>query len=152
MGTLDWAKTELDLIGMTEDNPDEMNRGMRKHILHMVEEFCNEGHSGFSANYALGILTKLLDHKTLSPLTGEDAEWIEHDNNLFQNIRYSAVFKQGKDGTPYDINGKVFYETYLDEEGNPSKSYFTSKESCVDIEFPYTPTTEYVEARREENA
>jgi len=149
MSLLEFAKTELDLIGMDEDNSNDMNRAMRNHILHMVTEFSEEGHSGFSASYALGLLMKLFDYKPLSPLTGDDSEWVEHDNDLFQNKRYSAVFKTGKTGKPYDINGRVFYETYLDEDGTLRKSYFTSGDSVVDIEFPYTPTTEYVEASRD---
>ena len=67
---LSHAMDELDRFGMTEDSPDEMNRMMRKHILHMMQEFANEGHSGFSAHYAINILTKLMDFKPLSPLTG----------------------------------------------------------------------------------
>ena len=70
---LSYAENELNRIGMTEDSPDEMNRMMRKHILHMMQEFANEGHSGFSASYAISILTKLMDFKPLSPLTGD--EW-----------------------------------------------------------------------------
>ena len=71
------AMDELDRIGMTEDSDDEMNVAMRKHILHMMQEFANEGHSGFSASYAINILTRLLDFKPLTPLTGEDDEWSE---------------------------------------------------------------------------
>ena len=74
---LSHAMDELDRIGMTEDSTDEMNVMMRKHVLHMMQEFANEGHSGFSASYAIGILTKLLDFKPLSPLTGEDDEWVD---------------------------------------------------------------------------
>ena len=69
------AINELDVIGLTED--DEMNGEMRKHILHMIEEFSKEGHSGFSASYAVSILSKLLKYEPLSPLTGYDSEWME---------------------------------------------------------------------------
>lgn len=148
MSILDYTKRELDIIGMTEDSPDEMNQMMRKHILHMVQEFANEGHSGFSAKYALEILGNVLDFKPLTPLTGEDSEWIEldyGDDISFQNNRCSTVFKHN-DGQAYDINGKVFWDWYTDEGGNKYKSYFTSKDSRVYIQFPYTPTTEYIEA------
>ena len=70
-----YAEKELDRIGMTEG--DEYNGAMRKHILHMVKEFAGEGHSGFSASYALQCLKNLLSFKPLSPLTGEDDEWSE---------------------------------------------------------------------------
>ena len=98
---VEFAKKEMDIIGLTED--DEMNGMMRKHILHMVEEFADEGHSGFSASYALSILQKVLAYKPLSPLTGEDSEWNDmsdygRGDSLYQNNRRSSVFKEGKDG------------------------------------------------------
>lgn len=136
------AKHELDLIGMTADSPDEMNVMMRKHILHMMNEFANEGHSGFSASYAINILTKLLDFKPLSPLTGADDEWTnvrEYGTEPhWQNKRKSSVFKDA-DGSCYDIDGKVFWEWCMPyEEGEkPYKSYYTSRDSRVPVTFPY---------------
>ena len=137
---LSHAKDELDRIGMTEDSPDEMNRMMRKHILHMMQEFANEGHSGFSASYAISILTKLMDFKPLSPLTGEDDEW----NNIsdygpephWQNIRRSSVFKN-VDGTCYDIDGRVFWE-WAGTKEVPYKAYDTCGGSATPVTFPYT--------------
>jgi hypothetical protein len=129
------AKHELDLIGLKEDS-DEMDRAMRNHILKMVEVFSDEGHSGFSASYALAILSKLLKFEPLTPLTGEDSEWnlVSEIDNLYQNRRCSHVFKSN--GKSYDINGKVFVQ----EDGVS----YTSVDSRVDITFPYTPKTEYV--------
>ena len=130
------AKVELDRIGMTEDSADEMNRAMRKHILHMMKEFAKEGHSGFSASYAISILTRLMDFKPLSPLTGDDAEWNEVGEGHYQNKRRSSVFIDAN-GSCYDIDGRVFWEWYKDEEGKASKIYYTSRESRVPVTFPY---------------
>jgi hypothetical protein len=129
------AKHELDIIGLKEDS-DEMDRAMRNHILKMVEVFSDEGHSGFSAGYALAILSKLLKFEPLTPLTGEDSEWnlVSEIDNLYQNRRCSHVFKSN--GKSYDINGKVFVQ----EDGVS----YTSVDSRVDVTFPYTPKTEYV--------
>ncbi len=149
---LEWAKKELDLIGLTDE--DSYNGMMRKHLLHMVEEFCEEGHSGFSANYAVNILSKLFKYEPLSPLTGKDDEW----NNIsdfsgkpwFQNKRDTRVFKDSKDSKAYFIDGIVFYNIIKDEEtGEERKSYFTCGKSRVEIEFPYTPKTEYREWKEE---
>lgn len=147
---LSHAMDELDRIGMTEDSDDEMNRSMRKHILHMMQEFANEGHSGFSAQYAIGILTRLLDFKPLSPLTGEDDEWRDvrdyGPESHYQNKRRSSVFKDAN-GDVYDIDGKVFWEWAKrpydeDEPGYPGeciyKLYYTCRESRVPVTFPYT--------------
>ena len=160
---LSHAMDELDRIGMTEDSPDEMNRMMRKHILHMMQEFANEGHSGFSAHYAINILTKLMDFKPLSPLTGEDSEWVKHDYGVepsYQNKRRSSVFKDAN-GEAYDIDGKVFWEWCKrpldeDEEGYPGekifKSYYTCRESRVPVTFPYTVPDKPIYEYRYSNA
>ena len=137
---LSYAESELDRIGLTHE--DEYNGAMRGHILKMVEVFAEEGHSGFSGRYALNILAKLLDFKPISPLTGEDDEW--HDvseysgKTTFQNIRCSSVFKDSN-GECYDIDGKVFWEWYRDENGDTYKSYYTSAGCQLPVTFPYTP-------------
>jgi hypothetical protein len=152
---LSYAEDELNRIGMTEDSPDEMNRMMRKHILHMMKEFAKEGHSGFSASYAISILTKLMDFKPLSPLTGEDSEW--HNVSDYgpephwQNIRRSSVFKN-TDGTCYDIDGKVFWEWYRDEDGKAHKTYYSGSGCSVPVIFPYTPPKEPIYEYRQSDA
>ena len=144
------AVREMDLIGLNDG--DEMNGAMRSHILHMMEEFTKEGHSGFSANYAISLLSKLLKYEPLSPITGEDSEWVEiakevsgtNHGTLYQNNRCGRIFKD--DTGAYDVEGKVFYEWYTDEEtGEKYKTYFTSIESRVPVTFPYTPVTVYEE-------
>ena len=155
MGLVNYAESELDRIGMTDDG--DMNGMMRKHILHMVKEFADEGHSGFSANYALQCLEKLLKFKPLSPLTGEDDEWSEVTQISgyphYQNKRCGSVFKNGKDGEAYDIDGKVFWYWYTDEEtGEKIKSYYTGYESRVPVTFPYEVPDKPIYEYRESNA
>lgn len=147
MSMIDWAKKELDLIGLTDK--DEMNAAMRKHILHMVDEFSKEGHSGFSAAYAAQILEKILRYEPLSALHGGDDEWndVTHyhgdGGTLYQNKRCSHVFKD--DNGAYDIDGKIFVEHYYDDEGIERTHAYTSKDSRVPVTFPYTPEREYVD-------
>jgi len=143
---IEYAKSELDRIGMTEDG-DEYNAMGRNAILELVEKFAEQGHSGFSASYVTNCLEKLLRWEPLSPLTGEDSEWtlLEYDDETrYQNKRCSRVFKDS-DGRAYDIEGKVFWDWYTNEDGEKSKSYFTCKEGRVYIDFPYVPTTVYEE-------
>lgn len=147
MSLLSYAENELDIIGMKEDSPDEMNAMMRKHILHMVKEFSDEGHSGFSGRYALNVLTKLLDFKPLTPLTGEDSEWNLVGDGHWQNKRCSSVFKN-VDGSCHDIDGKVFWEWAVsyDDDGKPNgkahKSYYHGSGCSTPVTFPYTPPKE----------
>lgn len=147
MSLRDFAISELDRIGLGNNDPtgEDMDYMMREHILRMVDEFSKEGHSGFSASYALAILKKLLAFKPLTPLTGEDDEWQhvydDDDGPVYQNKRLSSVFKSVSMGA-YDIDGRVFWEWYTDDDGKKSKVYFTSKGSAVPVEFPYEPPEE----------
>lgn len=87
-------------------------------------------------------LALLMDHKPISPLTGDDDEWVEVRDGVFQNKRCSTVFK-GNDafnGQAYDIDGRfkgypnVFHDSW---------SYWGVSGSMVKlVEFPYTPKSE----------
>ena len=152
---LSYAEDELNRIGMTEDSPGEMNVTMRKHILHMVKEFSEEGHSGFSGRYALNILTKLLDFKPITPLTGDDDEWNDISDYApepqYQNKRCSSVFKNA-DGICYDIDGKVFWKWYRDENGEAVKTYYSGSGCSTPVTFPYTPPKEPIYEYRQSDA
>ena len=136
---------------------DEMQEDICKHVLELLKVFADEGHSGSTAPYTVNMFKKLAMFEPLVPLTGEDWEWNECGNGVFQNKRCSRVFKHPDrfDGQAYDIEGIVFYDWYErplepDEPGFPGtyrgKSHFTSRDSCVPITFPYTPKTEYKES------
>ena len=125
---IEWAKAELERIG---DQDDEMQQMMNKDILQIVEVFSEQGHTGFSASYALNIINRLLDWKPITALTGDDDEWENIHEDTYQNKRCSAVFKKGKDNsTAYYIDGKVF----SDDGG---ETWYTCRESRVPVTFPY---------------
>lgn len=127
---------------------DEMQQAICEHVLKLIEVFANEGHSGITAPYAIDMFKKLAMFEPLVPLTGEDWEWNEVGDGVFQNKRCSRVFKQADrfDGQAYDIDGIVFFDWHTDPEtGEKSKSHYTDSNSRVPIMFPYTPKTEYKE-------
>lgn len=124
-----WAEKELNRL---VKNDDEMQQEINKDILEIVKVFSEQGHSGFSASYALNIITRLLDWKPIGALTGEEDEWIDVGNNTCQNNRCSAVFRRGKDNsTAYYLDGKVF----SDDGG---ETWYTNQDSVVPVTFPYT--------------
>lgn len=158
MSLVDYANRELDILGLgTNDLTGEsLEYSLRENILRIIQEFSDEGHSGSSASYAIGIITKLLQFKPLTPLTGEDSEWnysydSEYYGKVYQNKRASSVFKD--DRGAYWSDGIVFWEWYSSpdiDDGKPYKTYFTSKDSKVMIEeFPWTmpDKPEYREAK-----
>ena len=133
------AKEELRRLRDPADGPDEMQDAIEANVLKIVEVFAEAGHSGSSAPYTLGILQKVLAFEPVTPLTGEDDEWVIHDHDdrcYAQNKRCGRVFKQ-RDGVAYDIEAVVFRD--------PDGSCWTGADSHRDITFPYVPKTEIVD-------
>jgi len=144
------AMTEFRAAGWTDESGkfnDEMQEMICNHVMKLLEVFADEGHSGFSAPYAINLFSKLAKFEPIGPLTGEDWEWVnvseQSGYTLWQNKRCGHVFKD--ENGAYDIDGIVFYDNHVDESGITYKAYFTSRESRVPVTFPYTPTTEYRE-------
>lgn len=137
---LEWAVQELKFAGYDANDPEDgPNRWLARGTLELLKVFVEQGHSGSSAPYAIALFEKLAMWKPISPLTGTDDEWVEVGEGLQQNKRCSAVFR-GKDGQAFWMDGKVFWEwaTYPDtDEGKPFKSYYTNRDSRVNIEFPW---------------
>ena len=140
---VDYAKEELKRIGMI-DSGEPYNDWATKAILDLIELFSSQAHSGFTAPYVANMFHRLAMFKPASPLTGEDDEWNDVGDG-FQNKRYSAVFKD-YNGTAYNIDGKVF-------SNDNGETWFSSKDSRVDITFPYTVPNkpEYVYLNKKEN-
>jgi len=135
---IDYATQELDALGMGDTDAD-YDGMLKPAVLEILEVFSRQGHSGHSAAIVSGLVEKLMRYEPLSPLTGADDEWNELDYSpemAAQSRRCSHVFRRA-DGTAYDIYGRTFRE--------PDGLCFVGKGSRVDITFPYTPTTEYVD-------
>lgn len=92
------AKIELDRINFGEEDTQAM--------LRILRIFFGTWDSGGAVSVAAPVLTRLLDGKPLSPLTGEADEWIDRSEMshgpLLQNVRMWTVFKE--DGRCYDID------------------------------------------------
>jgi hypothetical protein len=143
----DHALMEFRAAGWCDENGkfnDEMQEMICNHVMKLLDVFAEEGHSGSSAPYAINLFEKLAKFEPVAPLTGEDWEWFDH-GYCMQNKRCGHVFKQPDrfNGQAYDIEGKIFWE-WNEFEGEATKNYFTSGDSFVPIEFPYTPKREYV--------
>ena len=137
MNLVEFAKMELDRIlkGCEDADGLEMQKQINHDILQIIQTFAEQGHTGFTGNYVLNIIERLLRYQPLSELTGDEDEWIDTSEygseiTTYQNKRCPAIFKD-KDGRAYNVEGKVFSE-------DGGKTWFTSKESKVYIEFPYT--------------
>lgn len=129
------AEVEMKVAGLYDEDAGYGGM-MPEAVMELVKVFSEQGHSGFSANLCLSIFNKVARFEPLAPLTGEDDEWREVEDGLWQNKRCSHVFR-GSDGRAYDIHGRTFRE--------PNGACYTGPGSRVYVEFPYTPTTEYVD-------
>jgi hypothetical protein len=154
------AMNEFRAAGWLDDNGkycDEMQEAICNHVLALLDVFSDEGHSGSSAPYTIGVFSKLAKFEPIAPLTGEDWEWNEISDDrtngvtVYQNKRMGSVFKQSDrfNGKAYWLDGKVFWEwVSFDDmyDGAPFKSYYTGKDSLVAIEFPWVKpeSSEYV--------
>ena len=148
------AKMEFKAAGWLDDTGayiDKWQGMLCEHVLELLTVFSNEGHSGTTAPYTIDLFSRLAMFNPIAPLTGEDWEWTEHDHGdgvMYQNKRCSSVFKDGKDGEAYDIDGKVFWEWAVsyDDDGKPNgkahKSYYTGHGSRVPVTFPYVKPKE----------
>lgn len=137
------AERELVAVGYDlNDQEDGPNKWIMENLFELLDVFERQGHSGMSAPYCISMFEKLASFKPLGPLTGEDHEWVDVGNNMWQNNRCSHVFKD-ETGKAYDSEGRIFRE--------PDGGCYTGAKSKVDIVFPYTPVREYIDVDLEGN-
>lgn len=131
---------EWDAMGWPKAGHDDPQVWIYNHLVKLLNAFDGEGHSGTSAPYTVDLFRKLALFEPIGPLTGADSEWAEVTDGTEQNKRCSHVFREN--GQAYDIEGRIF----RDSDG----ACFTSSNSRVPVEFPYTPKREYVDVGGEE--
>lgn len=114
MSIIEQARRELKRINFGDDDSAVM--------IDILERFFDQWDSGGAVWAVAPVLQRLIAGKPLSPLTGDDDEWNEVGNDVFQNNRLSSVFKD-----PRFYDGKLAYD--LDNPDGPR----------VAISFPYYP-------------
>lgn len=127
MSYINHAKQEFEVLGWPGDC--EMQQMVCDNIFELLEVFSKQGHSGSSAPYVIDLFKRLAMFEPISNLTGEDDEWVEVSDGLWQNKRDSEVFKN-KDDEAYWISGKIFVEK--------NGASYTNRESRVPVEFPWS--------------
>jgi len=128
------AQREFEALGWPGDC--DMQKLICDNIIELLRTFADQGHTGSTAPYVLWHFQKLANFNPITPLTGDDNEWVEVGDGLFQNNRDGEIFK--KNGSAYWIDGKIFRE--------PGGATFTSFDSRVPVEFPWTkPEPEIVD-------
>lgn len=154
MSMSEWAKREVELACKRERgtaSEDEWNYGCSCYdsALKAFLSLCEDGHSGMSFGFTKQILNRLMNHRPLTPIEGNDDEWRfsferEDGTKCYQNLRLSSLFKDvAPDGTvSYTDNNAL----YCQDIGNGS-TYTSGLVSNVvyqkfPIHMPYLPSTE----------
>ena len=112
------ARRELELLG---EDPATIEG-----LVKVVQAFADMGHSGGSASVAIPMLTELLQHKNLTPITANPDEWYYHGpdvwdgtNGVWQNKRNGALFSTDGGNTYYSVDD-------LNRISQTSEAYFQS--------------------------
>ncbi len=113
MSITEQAIYEMKIAGF----PAEEQEAMRS----ILEKFFDTRDSGGAVWAMAPVLQKCIAGKPLTPLTGEDHEWLEVGEGVFQNRRGGSVFK-----APRFHDGKLAYD-------------IDAPEPRAAITFPYTP-------------
>ena len=110
MSVVDTAMDEM----RRADFPDSDKRVVRA----ILELFLKQWNSGGAVWVMVPVINRCLSGLPLTPLTGDDDEWVEVTNGLRQNVRCGTVFSE--DGRCYDID---------DSEWSGSFPYYPTKKN-----------------------
>ena len=150
MSNLDkWAKREIELQ-LKECQNDWYSKNVLKCAYKVYKKLCKQNHSGASVQLVKSVLDRLIDFKPLSPIEGNDDEWTDvtwNDSSatVYQNKRYSGLFKNVyEDGTVAynDVDRWLGY----DDRGICFSSGAVNKflDKMYPITLPYYPVSEKV--------
>jgi len=117
-----------------------------KVINDIIDISSKQGHSGtsahFYANYLSTAIKNVLLFNPLSPITGDESEWVDVNEDSFQNNRIYSIFKDKK-------TGKCHYLDAIVWKGEKDGDTFTGKveevNSSLNIKFPFIPKTFYID-------
>ncbi len=125
----------------------------------MLKVFSLQGHSGFSAPYAINYFTTLANHKPLTPIQGTEEEWFLHDEiegkTLYQNKRQGAIFKDDENNVrAYYLDALVWSDEDISYTGDAllrkENGDVVTYSSRQFIKFPFTPKTFYIDVVEED--
>ena len=141
------ARKELQIAGLFDKDSD-YNGETANAVMELIKVFSKQEHSGASAGMVSIIFNKLAKFETIAPLTGNDDEWVLVAENLYQNNRNSAVFKEGKNAQAHYIDAIVWKTqkgaawSGISSCGISSRQYIKS--------FPFQPVTFFIDVTKEE--
>ena len=78
-------------------------------VLELVKAHSKQGHSGYSHSITLELFNKVVNYKTLTPITSDADEWVDvahygSGKALWQNKRQGSCFSEDGGKTWYDLD------------------------------------------------
>ena len=142
-----FAENELKIHkSLIDKNDKSIILPYREEILSIIKKFDKQGYDEqgtiFAAKVIGTAIRNLLMEEIISPIIGDDNEWVLVTHTLYQNNRCSNVFKESKDAQPHYLDaihwrlsdGRLYAGKALDSNNNiiQSKQY---------INLPFSPHT-----------
>ncbi|MGN1219110.1 MAG: hypothetical protein ACI4TD_14250, partial [Phocaeicola sp.] len=131
MSMIKSAEWQLNKLLEKCTDPDEryMQEMMNNDVMELLKVFAEQGHSGFSASWAINLFSKLAKYKLITEIEDNPDDW---DGNG-QHKYIPSVFKR-KDGTCYYLYGTFFAEP------NSDNFFYNGGCSKTDVTFPLKPS------------
>lgn len=154
--TAKFAERELDIL--VKSSPDPNNRPIIEEfipeILALVDKFGHSGQSGGSAPFVASALSSAIKslclQKPICDITGIDEEWVDVSSYGgspdYQNIRCSALFKNGSNGKPYYLDAIIWKGDRSHDTFSGTVQGIRSRQSIKS--FPWKPKTFYIDVIR----
>lgn len=105
------AEFEMRKAGLYDEDADYYGM-IPEAVMKLVKVHAAEGHSGMSHALTLQVFNRVVNFKTLTPISSNPDEWFKHDcggpNNgpVWQNTRQSSCFSYDGGKTWHDIYAK----------------------------------------------
>ena len=128
----EYTEQEMRLAGYTGNN----KKRLQLCLLQLIQTFEAQRWGAFETKFIVDLFSKLTQFQPISPLTGEDWEWVSYNENTLQNTRCHTVFKEVDSGQAFDTHSHLYRDAAGHCTPNPALTSY--------IQFPYTPKTEYV--------
>lgn len=133
----DHARRELVAAGYYPDSKDPLDHSIYWSTIGIVRHFGSCGHSGASAAAHLALIERLLQFKSLTPITDNPAEWQEIEEGFMGR---PGVFQNRRDGRLFSEDGGKTYHN-VDEQRygwrarlfGRWKAIYTSQHSGVNV-------------------
>jgi len=117
------AEEEMRRAGLFDADSD-YNGMVAGAVMKLVEVHAKEGHSGMSHALTLDVFNRVVNFKTLTPITNDPEEWVNvseyggpGDKPVWQNRRDSVWFSNDGGKTGYSIDDdKREMKTFADKE------------------------------------